>query len=79
MVLGEKPTDDINHSFGTAETKLIINFTKANKKFYWVYITMVMEIILMWKNQAFASLWSMTTHLGIKIVLKLFRERIKRF
>ena len=33
LVLGEAPTDDINGSVGTAETKLKINFGKAKTKF----------------------------------------------
>ena len=32
-VLGKGPTDDINYSFGTAETKFTFNFPKANTKF----------------------------------------------
>ena len=33
LVLGEAPTDDINGSVVTAETKLKINFSKAKTKF----------------------------------------------
>ena len=33
LVLGERPTDDINNSTGAAEKKIKINFTKANTKF----------------------------------------------
>ena len=32
LVLGRRPTDDINDSVGTAEKKLSIGFTKANTK-----------------------------------------------
>ena len=33
LVLGERPTDDINNSTGAAEKKIKINFTEANTKF----------------------------------------------
>ena len=33
LVLGKGPTDDIDDSFGTAETKFTFNFPKANTKF----------------------------------------------
>ena len=45
LVLGESPTFGINGKFGSPEKKISINFAKANTKFSWVYIIMLIIVI----------------------------------
>ena len=47
LLLGEKPTHDINDSFGTAEKHLVLTLHKQTQNFPWVYIAMVIKVICM--------------------------------
>ena len=40
LILGEQPTQWLDDTTLTAETKYPINFTQSNRRFYWVYTIM---------------------------------------